>query len=140
MFSFADRHWPGCGFTGSSSSYDRHLYLDNAGHVVFGVYPNAMVTIASPTAYTDGQWHLADATLGSTGMRLYLDGTQVASNTTTTTAQNFTGYWRVGYDNLAGWANAPTSYYLNATLDEVAVYPSALTATQITSHYTANHA
>jgi hypothetical protein len=28
----------------------------------------------------------------------------------------------VGYHNLTGWPNAPTSNYFNGTLDEVAAY------------------
>ncbi len=50
---------------GLSSSYDRHVYLDNAGHLVFGVYSNNTVrTVASAGTYTDGGWHQVAATLG----------------------------------------------------------------------------
>ena len=59
-------------------------------------------------------------------MRLYVDGQLVGTNTTTT-AQSYTGYWRVGGD--AGVTS--TSAYLAGTIDEVAVYATALTAAQV---------
>ena len=125
--------------TGASGNYDRHLYLDNAGHVIFGVYPGSVVTLVSPATYNDGQWHLADATFGAGGMALYVDGVKVGANAATVTAQSYSGFWRVGYDNLAGWTNSPTSNFFKGNLDEPAVYPLALTAAQVTAHYTANH-
>ncbi len=61
-------------------------------------------------------------------MALYVDGKRVGSRTDTTTGQAYTGYWRVGGDNLGGWPNQPTSNYFAGTIDEVAIYPTALTA------------
>src|SRR5699024_8581883 len=40
-----------------SGSYDRHVYIDNAGHLYFGVYPSAVKVVESPDTYNDGQWH-----------------------------------------------------------------------------------
>ena len=36
----------------TAGTYDRHLYMDNAGHIVFGVYNNNTYTITSPKTYT----------------------------------------------------------------------------------------
>ena len=47
-----------------------------------------------------------------------MDGVQVAVDASVTAGEVNTGYWRFGYDNLGGWASAPTSYYFNGTLDE----------------------
>ncbi len=52
--------------TGSSGSYDRHIYMNDAGQIYFGVYPNSVVTINSPLSYNDNKWHLATATLSGT--------------------------------------------------------------------------
>jgi hypothetical protein len=124
--------------TGSPPTADRHLYLIDTGQVAFGVKPNGAKTIISPQSYNDGNWHLADACLSSAGMQLYLDGQLVASDSTVTNAQNYSGYWRIGYNNFAGWgASAPTSDFIAATLDDAAVYTTALTATQIAAHFTA---
>ncbi len=125
--------------TGSSSTTDRQLYLTNAGEVGFGVLSsNKMRTVLSAAGYNDGGWHLADATFSaSTGMRLYLDGQLVASNSSVTSAKNYSGYLRIGYDNLTGWTSAPLSNFLAGTIDEVSAYSTVLSATQIGYHYAA---
>jgi len=121
--------------TAVSSSYDRHLYLDDAGHVLFGVYNGSVRTIASPLAYNDGQWHQVVGTMSSAGMVLFVDGRRVGTNSTTT-ASPIRGFWRVGGDNLDGWTSRPTSRNIAADLGDLAVYPAALTATQVADHYT----
>ncbi len=127
--------------TGTPSSYDRHLYLDNAGNVVFGVYPSSAKIIASSGTYNDGKWHLATATLSPAGMLLYVDGQQVAANSAVTSAQSYAGYWRIGYNSLGStWGSSPnatTNSYFKGTLDDVAYYPSALNSDQIYQQYLA---
>ena len=51
-------------------------------------------------------------------------------------AQDYTGYWRIGGDNLNGWPNQPTSNYLGGAIDDVAIYPTALPLSQVKTHYT----
>ena len=63
--------------TGSSGSYDRHVYMDNSGRITFGVYPNAVKTVRSTSSYNDGQWHHVAASLSPAGMQLSLDGLKV---------------------------------------------------------------
>ncbi len=135
--------------TGMSANYDRHVYMMNDGQVVFGVYAGKIVAIESPRSYNDGQWHHVVAVLGpSTGMVLYMDGQNVGTNSTTS-AQAYTGYWRVGGDNLKGgwkldpWTNvqgltSPNSYYFQGSIDEVAVYGYAFGASRVAEHYAAN--
>jgi hypothetical protein len=60
----------------------------------------------------------------------------VGSNTTTTN-QSYNGYWRVGGDNLNGWPSQPSSDYFAGSVDEAAVYPTALSAAQVAAHYAA---
>lgn len=120
--------------SGASSSYDRHVYLDSAGRVVYGNYPNQVKVVTSPAAYRDGEWHHVVATLGAAGMRLYVDGEQVGSDPSVTTAQAYQGYWRVGGDNLNGWPGVG-SHNFAGRIDEVAVYPTALSAQQVAQHY-----
>lgn len=123
--------------TGTSANYDRHLYLTDTGQVVFGIYNNAIFTAISPGTYLDGNWHQATATLSAAGMILYLDGAQVATNPATI-AQNFTGYWRIGYDNLSGWGTIqPTRFYYTGNLAYAAVYTAALTPAQVQALYLA---
>jgi concanavalin A-like lectin/glucanase superfamily protein len=81
----------------------------------------------------------------TTGMALYIDGVQVATdpNTISETDAN-PMFWRVGCGNLADYSNfwtgpnpptAQTNYPFNGSLDEATVYTSALTAQQITFLY-----
>jgi signal peptidase I len=95
----------------STGTYDRMLYVDGNGMAWFGVYNNAYFAISSSSAVTDGAWHMLAGTLGPAGMRLYVDGVQVASNTNTA-GEATTGWWRVGCGNLAGWGT-----YWNGTND-----------------------
>jgi signal peptidase I len=123
--------------TGTSGSYDRHLYLNTSGQVVFGVYPGAVRILSSPAVLTDNRWHHAVGTLGPAGMNLYVDGVLVASRTDTTTAQTYNGYWRIGRDNTSGWTNSGNIAHFTGDIDEVAVYAGALSAPRVAAHYAA---
>jgi PKD repeat protein len=120
-----------------STSYDRQIYMNNAGRIYFGVNNGSARTVNSTSSFNDNQWHHVVGTLGSTGMRLYIDGVQVGANAAVTSAQNYQGYWRVGGDQTRNWSNAPSSNYFAGSIDEVAIYPVALSAGQVTAHYQA---
>lgn len=120
--------------TRNSGSYDKHLYMTNTGNVVFGVYTGSVRTLTSLGSYNNGAWHHAVGTQGPDGMKLYVDGKLLASNTVTTN-QQYAGYWHVGADNLSGWPLRPTSTFFAGQLDEAAVYPTALTAAQVAKHH-----
>ncbi|HEX4048450.1 MAG TPA: LamG domain-containing protein, partial [Elusimicrobiota bacterium] len=124
--------------TGSSTSYDRHIYMTNGGQLYFGVYPGSVQTINTSASYNDGNWHHVAATLSGAGMALYVDGALAASNAAVTTAQSYTGWWRVGDDNLNSWTNVPSSAFFNGVVDEVRVYTTALSAAQISADYSAD--
>jgi hypothetical protein len=124
--------------TGASGSYDRQLYVDTTGKLVFGVYNAATNTISSTKAVNDGTWHQAVGTFStSAGMSLFLDGALVASNSTYTVAQNYTGYWRVGYDSLSGWPNASTNTFFTGSMRFASVWSTTLTPAQVAYQYNA---
>ncbi len=126
----------GSAATGSSARYDRHLYMQTNGRLTFGVNPaQGMRTISSSAAYNDGRWHHVVATQGAGGTTLYVDGAQVAQDTTVMTAQTYSGVWRIGGDSVSGWPNAPASAYFNGAIDEVAVYESALSSGRVAAHF-----
>ncbi len=104
---------------------------------------NQRVAISSATGvdYSDGRWHLVTASLSSTGMRLSVDGALVATRTQTTSGIAYTGFWRFGYDTIpTSWSGSPSSPYLAGALQEVAVFPTALTAQAITDIYNTGQA
>ncbi|UCM87536.1 LamG-like jellyroll fold domain-containing protein [Streptomyces marincola] len=120
-----------------SSVRDHNLYMLDDGRLAFGVYNRNYRTITSPGAWNDGEWHHAVASVGADGMRLYVDGEQVASSPLTTSARDVTGYWRTGGDSLAGWPGRPTSDWFAGQLDETAVYPGQLSAARVRAHHEA---
>ncbi|MFC8349014.1 LamG-like jellyroll fold domain-containing protein [Streptomyces sp. NPDC057280] len=119
----------------TSTSYDKHIYMTNNGRLVFGVYTGSVRTITTLQSFNDGNWHHVVATQGGDGMRLYVDGTQRASNAFVTGNEQSSGFWRVGGDNLDSWPNRPSSRFFTGQIDEVAVYGSVLTSSQVASHY-----
>ncbi|WP_157535931.1 LamG-like jellyroll fold domain-containing protein [Microbacterium sp. Root166] len=123
-----------------SGHRDRHLYMTNSGQLMFGVraQDGSNRTITSPRSYNDNQWHQVTATMGPAGMVLYVDGAQVAGRTDTTQGEAYLGYWRVGGDSLDGWPSRPTTANFAGGVDEVAIYPTALSLGQIQAQYSAS--
>jgi len=79
----------------------------------------------------DAQWHHVVVLLaGGVSIRLYLDGVlqSVTDVTPATFAAGVAKAIEIGFD--------PNWTYFNGSLDEVAIYPRALTAPEITAHYT----
>ena len=137
IISFEDAQ----GLTGVSNS-DRMIWLDNAGKLVFGVYPGSYQEITSASAYNDGAWHMVVAEIGAAGQQLWVDGTEVASNNAITSAQSYSGWWHLGWGITGsfGWPDSPTNPYLAGSLSETAVLSTSLNAAQISTLYNAGSA
>ncbi|TFW00235.1 PKD domain-containing protein [Leifsonia flava] len=116
--------------TGTSTNYDRHVYMDNAGRVLFGVHPGTSRVVQSGTGYNDGQWHHVVANLGPSGMQLYVDDVRVGQRSDTTYGQAYSGFWRIGGDSSWSGAN-----FFQGTIDDVAIYPAPLSLQQVDSHW-----
>ena len=122
----------------TSGTVGRVLYLDTSGRVAFGVTEGSTKrTITSGSSYDNGAWHQAVVTFGSSGMRLYVDGQLRATRSSTTSGNNYQGYWHLGGDSLSGWPSVPSNTRLEGTLDEFAVYPTQLSASTVLAHYQA---
>jgi PKD repeat protein len=120
----------GSSASGPSSTYDRHVYMDTTGRVWFGVLSGGTRrTVNGTTAYNDGRWHHVAASLSSAGMVLTVDGERVGSRTDTTSGQSYSAYIRVGGDR--SWSGAD---YFSGLIDEVALYPTALSADRLANH------
>lgn len=122
--------------TRQSSTYDRQVYMDNAGHLFFGAYPGYAATVQSANSYNDGSWHQVTATQGPAGMVLYIDGVRVARNTISGN-QDYYGVWHVGGDNLSAWPNQPSSNFFGGNIADTAIYPGVLNEHQVAAHYEA---
>lgn len=124
----------GSSATGTSGQYDRHVYMTNAGRLVYGTYPGSVQVLTSAASYNDGSWHHVVASQDAQGMRLHVDGVLVGSNAVTG-FQPFPGYLRAGGDNINGWPGQPTSSTFAGELDEVAYYTRALRSDQVAAHW-----
>ena len=126
----------------ASGQYDRHVYMQNDGKLVFGTYNNGLQVVTTSSAYNDNAWHQVVATFAPSGtykgMRLYVDGALATSNDTYVSAEGGSSYYvRIGYDNLDGWSNVPSSRYFKGSIADASVYITALTPAQVTAHYNA---
>ena len=135
-----------------STNYDRQVYMMNDGQLVFGLNDGKPETIETPGVYNDGVWHYVVATFNDAAsshtMKLYVDGTMIGT-LRTSADRSYTGFWRIGGDRLTGWnldfwhsnsqgTTEPASSYFNGTIGDVAVYPTALSASRVAAHYAAN--
>lgn len=144
----------GSSSSGSSTTYDRVAYLDNAGHACFEMNFGNPTAICTTGTYDDNVWHLLDVSVvggANQGARvLYIDGVNVITGATNRTSSSYSGYWRVGTDAVADLQTAgttlnnasgtsantgPTSTGWPGTLDDTAVYGAVLTQTQVTAHF-----
>lgn len=120
-----------------STTVDRQINFDSLGQLqsVMAGQSLASCTISSPST---GAWHLAVMTYSAGTARLYFDGSRrPCSYTLPADPAGFRGYWRFGYDTIL---NGPaTDPYFTGSLDETAVYPTALTASQVDAIYAAGH-
>jgi len=115
----------------TSSNYDRHLYLLSNGRLRYGVWTGAAATIDSPRAVNDGQWHHVVVTQQPGEQKMYVDGSLAATGTASA-QQSYSGYWRLGTDNI--W-DGDRNYI--GLIDEAAVYSTVLSAQAVQSHWAA---
>lgn len=119
----------------SATNADRTVYVDSGGKISFHVNGT---TIRSAATYNDGAWHYLAASVGAAGMRLDVDATNV-TNGSVTTGQSWGGWWVFGGGTIpAAAGNIPSTTFLRGVLDEVAYFPSQLSASTISTHRTAN--
>lgn len=119
----------------TSGSYDRHLYVNTAGQLVFGLYPGSFRYLNSESTVTDNTWRYAVGTVSGSAANLYINGIGLSS-ASNYGAENYTGYWRVGSNRLDSWALANTGSFLG-DIGLVKIYNRALTETEIIKNFNA---
>lgn len=101
----------------------------------FGWYNGAWQRIQSSTPITTEEWHHIVGTFDGTQQRLYVDGSLVAGPTTPGGTQP------TGTETLyigRRWDTGGFSYF-HGYIDEVAMYSSELSSTQVSNHYGARN-
>ncbi len=149
------------GFTNSQSNtgqsnWDRQLWIDNTGHLVFGLYPNGIYELKSPNTYNNGTWHfvvvtVTDTTVNKATVKMFVDGVHVAGTNKDETlpppppgtppgvnypAQVYGGWWHLGWSNATqGWPDGPTNPYFTGSLSQIAIFNSKLTSADVSTIY-----
>ena len=113
--------------TGTSSSYDRHVYMDNAGHIIFGVYTGGVRTVTPARTYNDGQWHHVVGHARPAGHDAVRRRQQVGTNARHDQRPGLHRLLAGRRRQPSGWPSQPTSTYFTGDIDDVAIYPTALT-------------
>lgn len=120
---------------GGGSLYNWGLFRVSGGAESFCLYIRADATTVHSAAYPDpkdGNWHHLVGTYDGQILRLYLDGTEVASNDLGAPVAPTT---YAGQGGMSVWVHASAYSYAQGDLDEVAIYPRALTAEEVADHY-----
>jgi len=120
-----------------SGSWDRNLYYgEGDGKIYFQVGGSGQEVAVSTSGYYDTTWRHVAAVHNSSNnyFYLYVNGTQVGSNTSGTAGQNFTGYWRMGSYQTDNQPNG-ASGFLYCGLDEVRISLTNRDATWISTEY-----
>ncbi len=121
---------------GDSTNRERVLYVDSAGRAALS-YDKGKNALTSPTSIVDGAWHYLVVTFQKKAATLYVDGRAVDSTTKAVNLGNDNGYWRAGTDTVSGLPGVGSSGRLTATLDDTAIYPTILSTSRISAHWTA---
>jgi Concanavalin A-like lectin/glucanases superfamily len=129
--SFSVELWVKLGRTGVSqglASKGGYLVaLDGAGHVMLRK-PNVGNVVVSTGAIADtSSWHQVVVTKAGAAAHVFIDGVDRSGAVTN----------RLILDTTSQLVLGAGSGYLKGGLDEVAIYPRALTATEVTAHYAA---
>ena len=116
------------------------LLKERGGNLSYGLYSsddlslpsgwlrigNADVSLRGPTALPVGTWSHVALTYGGGTMRVYVNGSQVATVNRTGSITTSTGALRIG-------GNAVWSEYFSGLIDEIRIYSRVLTAAEITT-------
>lgn len=133
LFGFHDGSSP----TGTSGARDRTAYIGTDGKLYLGVWTGTRSLIVSPGAVTDGNRHILQFVLGANaaaGSRGYLDGVDIGGFSAVGADTSGSRYVYVGRLNFSGWPMATSGGASGATIDEVAIYGTALSAARCLAH------
>ncbi|MFI2208687.1 LamG domain-containing protein [Streptomyces sp. NPDC020141] len=123
-----------CNIIGFSGTPYWYSFINGSGQINFTWGDGSALSMTSTAAINNGAWHHVAAVIDGTGgtHTLYVDGVSVRTVTTSPLTFSTTGNIQIGDSRSA---NAPIG-----TIDEVAIYPTALSSGRISAHYAAGFA
>jgi len=113
------------------SKFENYALWFNTSNGVTAYFGNGTSYVAAGTNALDTNWHHVVATYDNATARIYVDGTQQGTATSTVQLTPNTQPLNLGR------AQGTTAYSLGGKLDEVAIYPTVLSAARIKAHYDA---
>jgi concanavalin A-like lectin/glucanase superfamily protein/F5/8 type C domain-containing protein len=112
------------------------IWMNNAEKIKGGFESNTGTDfyVTSPNSYADNQWHYAVVTYDGSTVRLYIDGAQVGSKSTSGSSADKTGTQpvRIGANSRT---TPPTGNFFIGSVDEVRVWNDDLTAQQVSDAF-----
>ncbi len=115
-----------------STKVDRQLYLTADGTLRFRFGADSL---AAGSGLNDNRWHFVAVSRTADGLvNLFIDG-QIRATDSMKVGNDFRGYLRLVWDNLAGAPGNPTSFRLGCTLDDMRILNRALSVSELTALY-----
>ena len=111
-------------------NWDRVVFVDESDFGFF-VYNGQQNYISNPASFKDNTWRHCVVLFSSSGLKIYINGSLFLSNAIST-AQNYTGYWRIGGLSPNDVNNSSAS-----DIDDVGIWNRVLTQQEITNLYNA---
>ena len=119
----------------NANDWDRLLWVDPSGKLVWGIYDGVRDEITSASAVDTGSWVFAAVSVGAAGTALYVNNLPAVTSGAVTAAKNYSGWWTLGYGHLTSWADIPASDYFSGSVAQLAIVPSQLNAIQVSTIY-----
>lgn len=123
-----------CNLIGFSGYPYWYSFINGSGQVNFTWGDGSSLSMTSTAAINNGAWHHVVAVIDATGgtHTLYVDGVSVRTTSASAMTFSTTGNVQIGDSRSA---NAPIGI-----IDEVAIYPTALSSGRVSAHYSAGFA
>lgn len=112
------------------------LAMTSSGTLTFA-NGSASAVLTSTASYNDGTWHLAVATVDTSGMRLYVDAQAAVTSTASTGVAGTGTSVHIGYGGKANKLLTNAADYFQGNVAYACWYATALTAAQVAAHYAA---
>jgi hypothetical protein len=120
----------------TSTNYDRHVYVNTSGKLVFGIYTGTNQAITSSASVNNGVWHSFAAVYNMSGNdELYVDGVSAGTINVTSTDTG-TRYVRIAGHKLSGWTGAVDGYF-PGDIAIMTLYNTALSANDVLTNHNA---
>src|SRR5688572_14708526 len=125
----------GVGSDSAGQNLNYGIWMNSAEQIKAGFETSSGADqyVTSFNSYNDGQWHYAVVTNNGANVILYIDGVQVATKATSGASPESTGTKpvRVGANSRV----TPPTNFFTGEVDEIRIWNTALTASQVSSAF-----